>query len=97
MVIITIPHPPQSLHQVPCDVWMFLRQKEKLRDCRFQDVHEMKEAVSKALATYTLDFGGLPACLHEVAGRYNKCVELGSPTSRVTEVSCFSEINYCIQ
>ena len=55
MVIKTIPHPPQSSHQVPSDVWMFLRQREKLVDCRFQDVHEMKEAVTKVLSTFTLE------------------------------------------
>ena len=93
MVIKTIPHPPQSSHQVPCDFWAFLSLKEKLRDCRFRDVHEMKEAVTKALATFTLE-GFQWAFMRWLAA--TSALNLESPTSRMTEVPGFSEINYCL-
>ena len=55
MGIKTVPHPPYSPDMSPCDFWMFPRLKEKLRGRRFEDVEEMKEAVTEALDTFTLE------------------------------------------
>ena len=73
---------------------MFSRLKEKLRDRRFEDVEEMKEAVTEALDTFTLE--DYQRAFQKWLERYNKCIELGGPTSRVTEVSKFSDINKCL-
>ena len=51
----TVPHPPCSPDLGPCDFWMFPTLKEKLRDRRFDDVEEIKEAVTEALDTFTLE------------------------------------------
>ena len=58
MGIKTVPHPPYSQDLAPCDFWLF----PKLRDCRYETIEEMKEAVTKFIDTVTQgDFhGGLP-------------------------------------
>ena len=55
MDIKTVPRPPYSPDQVPCDFWTSARLKEKLRGRRFDDVEEMKEAVTEPLDTFTLE------------------------------------------
>ena len=73
MGIKTVPHAPYSSDLAPCDFWLFLKLKEKLRGCHFETIEEMKEAVTKAIDTLTQeDFHGAFLKLLE---RYNKCIE----------------------
>ena len=59
MGIKTVPQPPYSPDLAPCDVWLFPKLKEKLRDCRYETIEEMKEAVTKVIDTLTQeDFHG---------------------------------------
>ena len=39
--------PPYSPELIPCDLWLF----PKLRDCRYETIEEMKEAVTKVIDT----------------------------------------------
>ena len=71
----TLPHPPYSPDLASCDFWMFPRPKRELRGCRFEDVEEMKEAVTKALDTFTLE--DYQQAFKKWLERYNKCVEAG--------------------
>ena len=45
----TVPRPPSSPDLGPCDFWLF----PKLRDCRYETIEEMKEAVTKVIDTFT--------------------------------------------
>ena len=55
MDIKTVPSPPYSLSLAPCDFWLF----PNLRDCRYETIEEMKEAVTKVIDTLTPeDFHG---------------------------------------
>ena len=55
MGINTVPQPPNSLDFAPCEFWLF----PKLRDCRYETIEEMKEAVTKVIDTLTQeDFDG---------------------------------------
>ena len=58
MGIKTVRHPPYSPDLAACDFWLF----SKLRDCCYETIKEMKEAVTKVIDTLTEeDFhGGLP-------------------------------------
>ena len=59
MAIPTVPQPPYSRDLAPCDFWLFPKLKEKLRDCRYETIEEVKEAVTKAIDTLTEeDFDG---------------------------------------
>ena len=58
---------------------MFPRLKEKLRGRRFEDVEEMKEAVTEALDTFTLE--DHQRAFKKWLERYNKCIELGGSYS----------------
>ena len=49
MGIKTVPHPPYSPYLAPCDFWLF----PKLRDCRYETIEEMKEAVTEVFDTLT--------------------------------------------
>ena len=75
MGVKTVPHPPYSTDLAPCNFWMFPRLKEKLRGRRFEDVEEMKEAVTEALDTFTLE--DYQRAFKKWLERYNKCIELG--------------------
>ena len=71
MGIKTVRHPPYSRDLAPCDFWLF----PKLRDCRYETIDEMKEAVTKVIATLTQkDFHG---ALQKLSVRYNKCIAAG--------------------
>ena len=71
MGIKTVSHPPYSPDLVPSDFWFF----PKLRDCRYERIEEMKEAVTKVIDTLTQeDFHGAYQKLLE---RYNKCIAAG--------------------
>ena len=55
MGIKTVPCPPYSPYLAPCDFCLF----PKLRDCRYETIEEMKEAVTKVIDTLTQeDFHG---------------------------------------
>ena len=59
MGIKRVRHPPYSPDLVPSDFWFFPKLKEKLRDCRYETIEEMKEAVTKVIDTFTQeDFHG---------------------------------------
>ena len=59
MGIKIVPHPPDSPDLAPCDFWLFPKLKEKVRDCRYETIEEMKESVTKVIDTLTQeDFHG---------------------------------------
>ena len=61
----TLPHPPFSTDLAPCDFCFF----PKLRDCRYETIEEMEEAVTKVIDTLTLDdFHG---AFQKLLERYN--------------------------
>ena len=62
MVIKTVLQPPYSPHVASCDFWLCF----KLRDCRYETIKEMKEAVTKVF--WHADTRGLPWGLPEVVG-----------------------------
>ena len=75
MGINTVLQPPYSPELAPCDFWLFLKLKEKLIGCRYERIEEMKEAVTKAIDTFTQeDFHGAFQKLFE---QYNKCIAAG--------------------
>ena len=64
MVINTVSHPPYSPDLAPGEFWLF----SKLRDCRFETIEKMKEAVTKVIDTLTQeDFHG---ALQKLLERY---------------------------
>ena len=64
-------HPPYSPDLAPCDFWLF----PKLRDCRYETIEEMKEAVTKVIDTLTQeDFHG---AFQKLLERYKKCIATG--------------------
>ena len=52
-------------------------------------MEEIKEPVTEALDTVT--FEDNQRAFKKLLEQYNKCIKLGGPTSRVTDVSCFFE------
>ena len=59
MGIKTVRHPPNSPDLAPCDCCSFPKLKEIRRDCRYETIEEMKEAVTKVIDTLTQeDFPG---------------------------------------
>ena len=55
MGIKTVPQPPYSPDLTPCDFWLF----PKLGGYHYETIEEMKEAVTKVIATLTQeDFHG---------------------------------------
>ena len=48
MGIKTVPHRPYSPDLAPCDFWLF----PKLRNCRYETIEEMKEALTKVIDTH---------------------------------------------
>ena len=75
MGIKTVPHPPYGPDLALCDFWSFPKLKEKLRDCRYETIEEMKEAVTKVIDMLTQeDFHG---AFKKLLERYNKCIVAG--------------------
>ena len=71
MGIKTVPQPPYSSDLALCDFCLF----PKLRDCRYETIEEMKEAVTKVIDTLTQeDFHG---AFEKLLERYNKCIAAG--------------------
>ena len=82
MDIKTVTHPPYSPDLASCDFWLF----PKLRDCCYETIEEMKEAVSKVIDTVTQeDFHG---AFQKVLERYNNIFQPEEITSKETRVSC---------
>ena len=73
MAIKTVSQPPYSPDLAPCDFWLFPQLKENLRDCRYETIAEMKEAVTKVIDTQE-DFNG---AFQKLLERYNKCTAAG--------------------
>ena len=71
MGIKTVLHPPYSPDLAPCDFCLFPKLKEKLRDCRYETIEKMKEAVTKVIDTLTQeDFHGAFQKLLEQNNKY---------------------------
>ena len=71
MGIKTVLHRPYSPDLTPYDFWLF----PKLRDCRYETIEEMKEAVTKVIDTLRQeDFHG---ALQKLLEQYNKCIAAG--------------------
>ena len=71
MGIKRVPQPPYSPELAPSDLFLF----PKLRDCRYETIEEMKEAVTKVIDTLTQeDFHG---AFQKLLERYNKCIAAG--------------------
>ena len=71
MGIKTVTHAPYSPDLAPCDFWSF----PMLRDCRYETIEEMKEAVTKVIDTLTQeDFQG---AFQKLLDGYNKCIAAG--------------------
>ena len=67
MGIKTVPHPPNCPNLAPCDFWLF----PKLRECSYEIIEDMKEAVTKVIDMITQeDFHG---AFKKLLERYNKC------------------------
>ena len=71
MGIKTVPQLPYSPDLALCNFCLF----SKLRDCRYETVEEMKEAVTEVIDTLTQEdlHGALPKLLE----RYNQCIAAG--------------------
>ena len=67
MGIKTFPQPHYSPDLAPWEFWLF----PKLRDCRYQTIEEMKEAVTKVFDTLT------HGAFQKLLGLYNKCIVAG--------------------
>ena len=75
MGIKTVPQPPFCPDLGPCDFWLFPKHKERLRDCRYETIEKMKEAVTKVIDTLTQeDFHG---AFQKLLERFNKCIAAG--------------------
>ena len=71
MGIKTVPHPLYSPDLAPCDFWLL----PKLRDCPYETIEMMKEAVMKVIDTLTQeDFDG---AFQKLLERYNKSIAAG--------------------
>ena len=69
MGIKTVFHPPYSPDLAPCDFWLLF---PKLRDCRYETIEEMKEAVMKVIDTLTQEeFNG---AFQKLLERFNKYI-----------------------
>ena len=77
----TVRHPPYIPGLAPSDFWLF----PKLRDCRYETIKEIKEAVMKVIDTLTQE---------DFDGAFQKCwngtsaLQPEEITSKGTRVSC---------
>ena len=71
MGVRTVPQSPYSQDLAPCDLWLFA----KLRGCRYETIEEMKEAVTKAIDTFTPEDFHL--AFQKFLERYNKGITAG--------------------
>ena len=71
MGIETVPHHSYSPDLAPFDFWLF----PKFRDCCYETIEEMNEAVTKVIDALTEeDFHG---AFEKLLERYNKCIAAG--------------------
>ena len=68
MDINTVPHCPHSPGRAPGDFWLF----PKLRDCRYETIEEMKEAVTKVIDTLTQEY--FHGAFQKLLERYSNCI-----------------------
>jgi hypothetical protein len=59
-----IPHPPYSPDLAPCDFFLFLKMKLKLKGCRFDTIEEIQAKSQRVLDT--LDRKGLPGSVSKM-------------------------------
>ena len=71
MGIKIVTYSPYSPDVAPCDFWLF----PKLRDCRYETIEEMKEAVTKVIDTLTQE--NIHGAFQKLLERYNKCIAAG--------------------
>ena len=71
MVIKTVPHRPCSPDLAPCNFCLF----PKLRDCRYEIIEEMKEAVTKVMERLTQE--DFHWSFQKLLEQYNKCSATG--------------------
>ena len=75
MRIKILPQPLYNPDFAPCGFLLYPKFKEKLKDCRYETIEEMKEAVTKVIDTLT------PEDFHEAfqkfLERHNKCIAAG--------------------
>ena len=81
MGIKTVRQPPYSLDLAPCDFWQF----PKLRDCRYETIEEIKEAVTKVIDTLTQE--DFHEAFKKFLERHNKCIAAGGDYFEVDK--CF--------
>ena len=67
----SVPHHPFSPDLAPCDFWLF----PKLRDCCYETIEEMKEAVMKVIDMLIQE--DLHGAFQKVLEWYNKCIAAG--------------------
>ena len=67
----TVPHTPYSPVLAPGDFCLF----PKLRDCRYETIEEMKEAVTKVIDMLTEE--DLHGAFQKLLEWYNKCIAAG--------------------
>ena len=71
MGIRTVPHTPHGPDLAPCDFWLF----PKLRDCRYETIEDMKEAVTKVNDMLTQE--DCHGAFQKFLERYNKYIAAG--------------------
>ena len=71
----TVPQPPYSQGLATCNFWLFTKLKEKPRDCRYETIEEMKEAVTKVIDTLTQE--DFHEAFQKLLEQYNKCIAAG--------------------
>ena len=71
MGIKTVHHPPYSPDVGSCDFWLF----PKLRNCCYETIEEIKEAVTKVINTLTQE--DFHRALQKLLERYNKWIAAG--------------------
>ena len=71
MGIKTVPHRPYSLDLAPCDFWLL----PKLRDCCYETIDEVKEAVVKVIDMLTQE--DFHRSFEKLLERYNKSIAAG--------------------
>ena len=71
MGIKRVPQPPYSPNLAPYDFRLFC----KLRDCRYETIKEMKEAVTTVIDTLTQE--DFYEAFQKLLERYNKCIAAG--------------------
>ena len=68
MGIKAVRHSPNSSDLVPCDFCLF----PKLRDCPYETIEEVKEAVTKVIDTLTQE--DVHGAFQKLLERYNICI-----------------------